>query len=207
VTLVLLPSLAAAQLTYRWTDDTGRVWVSDSVPPGHQKYDREVLNSQGIVVRREKGETTPEEAEAQRILMAAASAERAAREERERQDEVLLKNYATEADIARTRDRRLEAIDANIGNLERTLNDLRAHLAERLTATQNMKPYSKAEDARPVPPRVAEDIANTERAIANYEAALVRERADREKLRQSFENDILRFRELTSRNVPARQNR
>lgn len=194
--LVLLPQWAAAQVMYRWTDDTGKVWVTDRVPPGHTKYDREVVNAQGIVIRREKGETTPEQAEAQKRQEAIETAERLAREERARQDRILLDNYLTEAAIVRNRDRRLVEADAKIANLEQRLEERRDHLTERMGVAQNFKPYSKEENARPLPPAVVNDIAQTEREIASFEAALQREHDDRETLRQNFERDILRFREL-----------
>ena len=58
------------------------------------------------------------------------------------------------------------------------------------------KPYTARADAPQVPENLAVDLSRTTKSINLYEQTLSRTRSDQEVLRESFERDILRFREL-----------
>ena len=74
----LLAGAASAQQNdlYCWTDENGKRTCSDSFTPEDSRFDRDVLNQQGIKVRVEQGEITDEERAAMDAVRFAQEAER-----------------------------------------------------------------------------------------------------------------------------------
>lgn len=210
VLAIALPSLGGAQQRraapsqqngattklYRWTDEKGVVHYGDSVPPEYAKQDRSVLNSQGVNVGFEQGELTPEQrAEKQRQAAEAAQAQ-AQREEIARRDKMLLETYISVSDIEDLRNRRLELLEGQIKVTELYLANLRKRLVTLQDEASNYKPYTNRENAPPIPDNLATDISRTVSSINLYEQTLSRTRSDQETVRNSFDNDIRRFKEL-----------
>lgn len=191
-----LPSIGSAQKTYKWVDEHGVVHYGDKVPPEYANRDRTVLNNQGVNVGFEEGEVTPEEAAAARAREAAAEADRKAREEIARHDRMLLETYISVADIEDLRNRRLELIESQIKLTDVYLGNLRKKLVELQADASNFKPYSTKEGAPQIPESLALDMSQTTAAIARYEETLARARSQQAILKQSFDDDINRFREL-----------
>lgn len=105
---LLLPAAGVAASSgklYRWVDATGRVHISDQLPPGQAEEDREILNRQGRVVDQVNipEPKSPEE-------LAAEERQQAIEREQARQDEILLTNYASAAEISQARDERLDEL-------------------------------------------------------------------------------------------------
>ena len=199
LTALALPVLSHAQgksttKMYRWVDDKGNVHYGDSVPPEYAKLDRSVLNSQGVTIGAEEGEVTAEERAAIEKKKAEEEARRAAKAEVARRDRMLLETYLSVKDIEDLRDRRLELLESQIKVTELYLSNLRKRLTALQDEASSYKPYTPREDAEPE--ALATDISRTAASINNYEQMLSRTRADQEALRQSFDNDIERFREL-----------
>ncbi|HEU4620041.1 MAG TPA: DUF4124 domain-containing protein [Gammaproteobacteria bacterium] len=183
----------SAQKLYRWVDDQGVVHFGDQIPPEYANRDREVLNSQGVAVKSEKREVSEAEKEEQRKREEAAEAERQAKEEAERRDRMLLATYLSVKDIEELRDRRLELLDSRIkvteiyvGNLQKRLDKLQGEA----------KALENAANPRPVPADLAKEIADTQATIDSYEQSLERDRLEQTKVRESFDADIERFKEL-----------
>jgi len=181
---------------YRWTDEKGVVHYGDSVPPEFAKQDRNVLNNQGVNVGFEQGELTPEQrAEKERQAAAAAEAQ-AQREEAARRDKTLLATYISVSDIEDLRNRRLELLEGQIKVTELYLANLRKRLVTLQDEASNYRPYSTRENAPQVPENLATDISRTVGSINLYEQTLSRTRTDQETVRNSFDSDIRRFKEL-----------
>lgn len=201
LTALALPVVTLAQgkssaKTYRWVDDKGVVHYGDSIPPEYAKVDRSVLNNQGVTIGAEEGEVTAEERAVIEKKKAAEQARRVAKAEVARRDRMLLETYLSVADIEDLRDRRLELLESQIKVTELYLANLRKRLTTLQDEASNYKPYTAREDAPPVPETLASDISKTAASINNYEQMLSRTRADQDTLRQSFDEDIARFREL-----------
>lgn len=187
-----LPAVCSAQKLFSWKDENGVTHFGDRIPPEYADKDRAVLNDQGIVVNRQQGGLTDEQrAERERL-----AAETEAKQKQEQQDRVLLQSYTAVAEIEATRDRRLAQVDAQIANIEQSLADSRARLAQFQQNAGRFKPYSQDENAREMPAQLAANIKQSETAIADYEARLAGYRSDREEFVESFANDIRRFKEL-----------
>jgi Domain of unknown function (DUF4124) len=199
VAAIALPSTSSAQREqrlYKWTDANGVVHYGDKVPPEYADRDRDVLNDQGVPVGFEEGEVTEAERVAAEQLAATVEDERQARATVARRDRMLLETYLSVADIEELRDRRLELLESQIKVTELYLNNLRKRLVGLQAEAGKFKPYTTREDAPQIPEDLALDISRTTGLILLYEQTLARTRADQTALRNSFDNDIARFREL-----------
>lgn len=194
--LALLAANVGAQQIKRWVDEQGVVHYGDAVPPEYAKQDRDVLNGQGVKIGSEQGEITPEE-QAEIDAKAKAEAEAARiKSEQARHDRMLLDTYLVPEDIERLRDRRLELLDAQIRVLEIYLTNQRKRHDNLIRDAQRFSPRNPDENAPPLPDNLARDIENTEASIRNYEALLEENRTSQQVIRDDFERDLIRFRQL-----------
>jgi hypothetical protein len=202
VAAIALPSIGSSQSSqpsarlYKWTDSNGVVHYGDKIPPEYANLDRNVLNDQGVRVGFEEGEVT----EAERAVIAAREAalaeEQRLRVESARRDRVLLETYLTVSDIEDLRDRRLQLLESQIKVTELYLGNLRKRLVGLQDEASGFKPYTARADAPQIPEFLALDISRTAASISLYEQTLARTRSDQRTLRHSFDQDIIRFREL-----------
>jgi Domain of unknown function (DUF4124) len=198
VAAIVLPSIGSAQgpKLYKWTDENGKVYYTDKVPPEYAARDREVLNDQGVRVGAVEGEITEEERAAQAERDAAAEAERQAKAEIARHDRMLLETYLSVSDIEELRNRRLELLESQIKLTEVYLGNLRKRLVGLQKEADRFKPYTTKPDAPQIPEDLALDLSRTTATIALYEQTLSRTRSDQVEVRASFDRDIARFRQL-----------
>jgi Domain of unknown function (DUF4124) len=194
--LSLLASAGYAQKLYRWVDESGNVHYSDRVPPDQSRQNRVLLNEQGVTVGSEQGALTDDERRALEETRLAEETARIAAEDAARRDQILLDTYLSVDDIEEIRDRWLELVESQI-----TVTDLYlASQRQKLEALQRKRllyaPYSERENAPPVPENLALEISRTESSIETFEQRLVDSRAEQEEIRQNFQADIVRFREL-----------
>jgi len=177
---------------YRWVDKNGQVHYGDSIPPEYAEQDRDLLNRQGVVVGREEGIVTEEEAKAK------AAAEKAARDEQKRKlrDRVLLQTYQSVGELEVLRDRRLELVDAQLTIQEQSLANLRTKRTQFEKQATRYKPLNKDPDAPPMPEELSLDLRRSATDIVTQQENLVKRREERENIRQNFEADIKRYMEL-----------
>lgn len=192
-------SAQSQQKMYKLTDENGNVYYSDKIPPEHASRDRDVLNDQGVRVGFEEGEVTEEERAANAQREAEAEADRQARAAIARRDRMLLETYLSVGDIEDLRNRRLELLESQITLTEVYLGNLRKKLIELQDEASNYKPYTPKPDAPQIPENLALDLSRTTASIALYEQTLARTRTDQHALKDSFDEDIERFRELKGR--------
>ena len=181
---------------YRYTDANGVVRYSDSIPPELANRDRDILNEQGVRVGFEEGQITEQERAQIARLAALAEAEQRDKADATRRDNMLLETYLSVDDIEDLRDRRLELLESQIKVTELYLANLRKRLLMLQEEASNYKPYTTDPNAPPVPENLAIDLSRTTASINLYEQTLSRTRSDQEVLKESFERDISRFREL-----------
>jgi hypothetical protein len=109
---------------------------------------------------------------------------------------MLLETYLSVGDIEDLRNRRLQLLESQITLTEVYLGNLRKKLVELQVEAGNYKPYTTKPNAPQIPENLALDISRTTASIALYEQTLARTRADQHALKNSFDEDIARFREL-----------
>ena len=184
---------AAAQQIRRWVDEDGVVHFGEFVPPEYATSDREVLNTQGVVVGFEKGAASDEErAERERLAREDEQRQRDA-EESARRDRILLNTYLNVEDIEDLRDRRLEIMESQIKVTEQYLASLRKRL---ITLEREAHRFAERNTDEGMPEELTVDISRTQASITLYEENLVRARSEQADLHAAFEDDITRFIEL-----------
>jgi len=199
VAAIALPSDSSAQREqrlFKWTDENGVVHYGDKVPPEYANRDRDVLNEHGVTVDFEEGEITEAERAVAAAREAEAEKERLAKAEIARHDRMLLQTYLSVADIEELRNRRLELLESQIKVTELYLGNLRKRLVSLQEEASGYKPYTVRENAPQIPENLQLDISRTTSMISLYEQTLSRTRSDQTQLRDSFDDDITRFREL-----------
>jgi len=177
------------EAAYRCRDANGRAIISQSIPAECMEADIEVLDSTGRVVRIIPGRESLAEIEAQK----AAHAEMLAAENR---DKTLLKTYLAVEDIERLRDQRLELLVQQGRVTDQYVVNLKEREARLAQDAQRYRPYSERPNAPPLPDHIAEDIVNTVNGLQVYQQELAKNLQEQQELRDSFDADISRFKEL-----------
>lgn len=176
-------------LTYRWVDDKGVVHYGDRVPAEYATQEREMLNRQGVEVKRLEAQKTPGQ------LAADAKQEQELAHQKQH-DQFLLTTYATIKDIEQLRDLRLDQIEGQIRAATLFVDSLDVRMRALVGRARVFKPYSSRAGAHRMPDDLAEDLVRTVNEARNQRVALENKRAEKEAVRQQFETDIDRYREL-----------
>jgi hypothetical protein len=199
ISLLLSPALMAAQSppskgtkSYKWVDEHGVTHYGDTVPPEFAKQGRSELNAQGVELRQLPRQLTSEEAD--------VAQKKAAADARRRQhDSFLLTTYTKVTDIEQLRDERIALIDGQMeiarGSIESNQQRLK-NLEQRLAT---FLPYSTAPNARRVPDQLAEEVVRTMKERDQLRDGLKSREKEKTELRAQFNEDIARYKELTTR--------
>jgi Domain of unknown function (DUF4124) len=199
ISLALSPVLVVAQSnqgkgtkSYKWVDEQGVTHYGDAVPPEYSKQGRSELNAQGVELRQLPRQLSAEEAD--------VAQKKAAAEARRRQhDSFLLTTYTRVQDIEQLRDERIALIDGQMliarGSLESNQQRTKA-LEQRLRSFQ---PYSTAPGARRVPDKLAEEVVRSLKERDQLRDSLKSREKEKADLRAQFNQDVARYKELTTR--------
>jgi hypothetical protein len=197
VSLLATPGIAAAASTpagngrtvYKWVDEQGVTHYGDHIPPEYAAQEREVVNSQGVEIRRIEAQKTPEQlaADDQKKLDAQQSLNR---------DKNLLSTYASVQEIERLRDQRVTLLADQSKVTSQFLEVLNGRLKKLKASSMRFKPYSDDPNAPPMPDQTAEDLVRLGNDIHTQEENLREKRNEEMTMRKQFESDISRFKEL-----------
>jgi len=186
----MLPAAQAGKL-YKWVDENGQIRYGDRIPPQYARKSNETLNQQGITVDRKEAAKTPEQiAAAQRLEEARQAAERV-QQEKDRKDRILLDTFTNEDEMVLTRDGKIEAIEAIIRVTNGRTEKLKLRLSELKTRAANIERSGK-----PVSDKLNAEISETRQQIAQNFTYVKSRNSDQQLIREQFEVDIARFREL-----------
>lgn len=194
---------ADASRLFRYRDERGVMHMETSLPPAYAQVGYEVLDGRtlkvlNVVAPALSAEQLAQQAR-QRQAVAAAEAEAKkaaqaqAREDTQQnnRDRMLLQTYATEADITRLRDDKLESLDTILRATDNTIGHLRQNLVQMDATAAEHKAAGRAPPAALVNAR-----AKTAADLASQEQAAVRTREEQAALRARFEGDLDRYRRL-----------
>ena len=186
----MLPATQAGKL-YKWVDENGQIRYGDRIPPQYARKSNETLNQQGITVDRKEAAKTPEQiAAAQRLEEARQAAERV-QQEKDRKDRILMDTFTNEDEMVLTRDGKIEAIEAIIRVTNGRTEKLKLRLSELKTRAANIERSGK-----PVSDKLNAEISETRQQIAQNFTYVKSRNSDQQLIREQFEVDIARFREL-----------
>ncbi len=195
---------ADAARFFRYRDGQGVLQIGSILPPGQAQAGYEVLDGRTLktltVIRpapstEELAQQASHRPQALAAEVAARKAEQARQREVTRQryrDQMLLDTYASEAELIRLRDAKLETLGLILRMIDNTIGHLRSNLAQ-MDAT-----IAEHKAAGPAPPAALLDArARTAADLDSQERAGERTRADQVALRATFDADIARYRDLT----------
>lgn len=192
--LVLAFQGAPAGELYRWVDDDGNVHYGDRMPAEATDDEHAVMDDQGVV-REERRSAAEEERDRERERT--EEAQRRQAESQSRRDHVLLQTFTTEEDLIRTRDRRLEAIDARIGVVEHQMEKLERQRNRHREHLESLRDIT-TEDAH-ARELARERIERTESRLETRQATLEDLQQQRRRIADEFDADLERYRELKAR--------
>jgi hypothetical protein len=194
IALCLSASPSGAANLYKWVDDDGSVHYSSRLPPGQHKKSHQQISREGVVLSTKDAAKTDEElAEEAKQAEEAAEAKRL-KEIQDKKDRVLLLTFSNEEELEQVRDNRIEVIDSVIRLINSSIETTQEKLDKlQLSAEQNYT--SKGED---VPGGLAQKIEHFERKINSRNIQLEAKTEEKEKIREKYEADLKRYRELKS---------
>lgn len=193
-TLALATSGASgAAKLYKWVDEKGQVHYTESMPPEYNNKGNTEMDKRGRVLKKNDAVAPVDPSKITDEEIARKKAEDKRLAEQRRRDHALINTYTTEAEIDIARDRNLQLPIQAIKGIEPRLK----HSWARLEALKKQtEPYTKA--GKPVPDGLKEDIALQEKEVALLEAELRAKQTEATHIREKYDADKARFRELSS---------
>ncbi len=182
VALAVLSTPADARL-YKWVDEHGNVSYQDVPPPTNHDESTQVLNSQGVTVKRIPGREEQKQLDAEKAQLAKSK----------QRDKALTDTFPTEADLIRTRDKRLGLIDGMITRMHDQLVILNTRLA-----TIESKIEKRAQNGLAPSATLDSDRVAITRGINSTNALIRSKLNERRKVSQKFGADLERYRELAT---------
>lgn len=191
--LLAVPALAPAAI-YKWVDEQGNTHFGNAIPPEYAKQDtrKEEVNERGqtIEVIQEK-EPTPEEKAAMERERAEEAARQKAEMEQKQHDRLLLSTYDSVDGLVMARDGKIKSLDGQVKVAEGQVKE-----REALLERQRQSAAELERSGKPINEKLKKDIATTEEQIARNQARIASLRADQQRIRATYDNDIARYREL-----------
>lgn len=177
---------------YKWRDAQGNLHYSDALPPDAGKLGYEMINAQGIVIKRVEPPKSTEELAAAKAAAAQEKATRAEAEARLRNDQQLLAAYPTEDELQRAHEHQLQMLQQNIRSAEIGLQSQERSLAEQLGQAADIE-----RDGKPVPKRIADQISATRIQIEAQHRVVERRNAELEKAKLDLAAELEHYRALS----------
>ena len=179
----------------KWVDENGQVHYGDRVPAKYLKQERDVLNEQGVVVRKHEAMKTDEELAREKALKEKQAAETRVRmieaKKAALRDRVLLETFTTEDDLIHSRDDRIEAVDTQILLTETIIKDNEKKLEalkKRITGIEK--------SGRKVPENLHKEQDAVSRQLETHYQYVETKSQEKQNIIDKFDEDIKRFREL-----------
>jgi hypothetical protein len=198
--LLLAPLAAHAQTnteqyTYRCTGKDGKKYYGQTVPQTCFGQPLELINKQGLVVKR----IDPEGEEKARLAKEAEAEKKreleAAQKESMRRNRALLATYTSENDIEESRKR-------DLANHQRSLQEVEHRIAEiKRRQAQYQKELALFQEAsKGTPPaRLQEEITNAEIDLKAQQTLLDAKKKDTVSINTRYDEDRRRYREATGK--------
>ena len=183
------PRAESGRTVYKWVDEHGVIHYGDHIPPEYATQERQVINKQGVEIRRLEAQKTPEQ-------LAAEDQKKLEVEQGQNRDRNLLNTYVSVQEIERLRDQRMTLLSDQIKVTSQFLEVLNGRLKKLRAASLRFKPYSDDPNAAAMPDQIAEDLVRQGNDIRTQEQNLREKRSEEATMGKQFESDIQRFKEL-----------
>ena len=185
-----LPAGAATSIKC-WTNKQGVRECGTSVPPEYSQEGHEVLNSQGMVIKKEGRAKTPEELQEEARKAAEKKKQALKAQEAERRDKILLATFASVSDIERLRDEQIKAVDSIINVTKARDQKIQQDLDQRIKAAASVERAGKKPSAE-----LLAEIKSLRDQIARNQNYIETQQQEKQKIQQQYDDKIARFKEL-----------
>jgi len=189
---ILTGHVAYAKKMYRWTDEAGKIYYSDQIPPEQIKYRRESLTETGRVVDVVEKEKTPAQRKLEKRLEQLRDQQEAIINKQKMRDKVLLSTFRSLDDMNLALKEKMQALDSQKKVLQGNLQRLKK---QRQQQQQKAAQYDR--DGQPVPQKLLAAIADSEQQIELSYIEIAKHFEKKKTIREKFERDIVRFKFLT----------
>lgn len=190
VVALLVATVAEARM-YRYTDDNGRMVISNTIPQEASRRGYDILNEQGRVIETVDPAPTAEE-------VAAREAEKQRQREAELQrqkDERLLKRYSHPDEAVRAMHRKVQELQG-LNQLKRgNISVIVSQLDNEQSRAANLE-----RSGREIPQAMLQKINRLESQVRDIEAEIAAQNAEIDALKANFLRDIERLEEITGEN-------
>jgi len=190
--IALCAGMAQAAPLKKCVDDKGRVYYGDSIPA--EVLDKCRTSSELTSKGMEKKKTrypTEEERKAHENAEAQQKLDDENALQQKRRDNALLSTYTNEKEINLSRDRNLQATQAQIDGSQMRIKSAQSRLAE---SRKQAAGFTKSK--KPVPAWLSEEIKANENELKTAEGVMAKWQQEFAAIRARFEEDKKRFREL-----------
>ena len=199
--LIAAPLLAFAQAksgeqyTYRCTGTDGKKYYGQTIPGACLGQPLELINKQGLVVRR----IDPEGDEKKRIAKEAEAEKKreldAATKDAQRRNRALLATYTSEKDIEDSRARDLRNHEKGVQEVEKRIEDIKKRQAQ---FQKELDLFASAGKGQP-PTRLKEEITNAQIDLKAQETLLDAKKKEAIGINARYDEDKRRYKEATGR--------
>ncbi|BFN12047.1 MAG TPA: DUF4124 domain-containing protein [Marinobacter hydrocarbonoclasticus] len=180
---------AGAQATmYRYTDENGRLVISNTIPQEATKRGYDILSNNGRVV-----ETVAPAPTAEEIAAREAEKERQKQLEiQQEQDRLLLKRFSHPDQAVRAMHRKIRELEGIIQLKRGNISVISSQLDSEQSRAADME-----RAGRDIPETTLEKIRRLEAQIRDIEREISAQRQDIGEMKKAYESDIKRLEEIT----------
>jgi hypothetical protein len=202
---MLAPLVAQAQqqkeqLTYRCKGTDGKKYYGSTIPEACVGQPLELINKQGLVVRR----IDPEGDEKARLAKEEEAQKKrdldTAKQDAMRRNRALLATYSNEKEIEDSRARALRDHQKQVQDVERKIVEIKKRHAQ---FQKELAVYKEAGKSAP-PPRLKEEIVNAEIDLKAQEGLLDAKKKEAVGINARYDEDKRRFREATGKSAASK---
>ena len=188
--LALAPLAAEAQ-SYRCVGKDGKKYYGQTVPQQCIGLPMEVLNTQGMVMRKIDPQATASEQQQKAIEAGEKRKRDVIIKEETRKNKALLSTYTSEADIERARKRALEDNQKAVLETEKRIAGLKKRQDELRKELEFFQGKNKP------PAKMQQEIKDNEFTIETQENLLGQKKKDVDGINAKYDDDKKRYLELT----------
>ncbi|PVZ68311.1 hypothetical protein [Pelagibaculum spongiae] len=196
--LLAQPASAERKRFYRYIDEGGRTVINYTIPPKYAAKGYEIINENGMVLKKIAAALTRQEYKAQqdakrqaKLLQAKATKKKA---EQSRLDAILTSTYTSVQDILYSMLKKLGNLETQINVTQGNIGRLNDQATDFLTNAANLERAGKA-----IPASLTRNIHDTRRQIAESQSFIEKKKAEKSQIRSRHMEDIVRFQQIRER--------
>jgi hypothetical protein len=183
---------------YRWKDASGQPHFSDGLTSEAMKAGYDVVNAQGMVVRRVDRQLTADERVAARKIADQQAAAQRAQQQQRRDDAQMLNAYPDEAAFAAAKNAELDNFEQAARTTRLNLQGQEKALADLLTRAGDLERAKQ-----PVPKYLSDRVVEQRNTVASLRATLQRQQAAKDAAKVSTDAQMQHYRELKAASTAA----